>query len=204
MASEAPQASKVSPPMVQTRDRRQSFWGARATLAVFILALFIVQRRTDIAPTEEVTKAENYIDTYTVQVSSRQYDETGRESRLLESEQAAHYAISDESVLENPKIRSRSTTGKLWETRAKNGKVRAGGDVYDLWDTVFIEAVNGDSTARMDSLVFYSDKGQAETDDEVVIDTNIGQTTGIGMSANLHHEVLQLHSEVRSVFEPIR
>lgn len=186
------------------RDRRQHFWGARATLAVFILALFIVQRGANIDPIEQTPKTEDFVDTYTVKVSSRQYDETGRQIRLLESEQAAHFALSDESVLQHPKIRSRSTTGKLWETRARNGKVRPGGDVYDLWDTVFIEAVGGDSTARMDSLVFYSEKGQAETKDEVVIDTNIGQTTGVGMSANLHREVLELHSEVRSVFEPMR
>lgn len=186
------------------RDRRQRLWGARATLALFILALFIVQRRTDIAPAEEVAKIENYVDTYTVNVRSQQYGEDGRQTRMLESAQAAHYAVSDESVLQHPKIRSLSNTGKMWETRAVNGKVRPGGDVYDLWGTVFIEAVSGDSTARMDSLVFYSDRGQAETSDEVVIDTNIGQTIGVGMSANLHQEVLELHSEVRSVFDPVR
>ncbi|MEM8499502.1 MAG: LPS export ABC transporter periplasmic protein LptC [Pseudomonadota bacterium] len=188
----------------ETPDKTRKPFGALAMLAVVILAIFVKQRHSDIIVDEASRSSQDFVDTYTVGVSSKRFNDEGKQSRLLEAEYAAHYSVSDETLLQAPKIQSISDTGKIWETSARSGKVRPGGDVYDLWNTVLIERIQGDTVARTDKLTYDALQGQATTQEEVIIDTRIGQTVGIGMTASLNKEVLKLHSEVRSVFEPPR
>lgn len=188
----------------QRSEHRRRPYGALAFVALLILALFVRQRHSDIIITEAPSSDDNYVDTYTVEVSSQLYDRNGRKVRLLEADYAAHYALSDESILQAPSILSTSDSGKSWQTSARNGKVRPGGNIFDLWNTVLIQRVNGDTVMRSDTLTYHSDQGVAETKDEVVIDSKIGQTIGVGMTANINTEVIRLNSEVRSVFEPPR
>lgn len=188
----------------ETTDKSRKPYGALAILAVVILAIFVKQRHSDIIIDEVGRSSQDFVDTYTVGVSSKRFGEEGKQSRLLEADYAAHYSTSDETLLQAPKIQSISDTGKIWETSARSGKVRPGGDVYDLWNTVLIERIEGDTVARTDKLTYDALQGQARTQEEVIIDTRIGQTVGRGMTASLNEEVLKLHSEVRSVFEPPR
>ncbi len=188
----------------EINDKSRKPYGALALLAVIILAIFVKQRHSDLIVDEVNRGSQDVVDTYTVGVSSTRFNEEGGKSRLMEAEYAAHYSMSDETLLQAPRIQNISDTGKIWETSARNGKVRPGGDVYDLWNTVLIERIQGDTVARTDKLTYDALLGQARTQEEVIIDTRIGQTIGIGMTASLNDEVLTLHSEVRSVFEPLR
>ncbi len=188
--------------MTEQPSPKRRPYGALVVLAVLILAVFVRQRHSDIVPVDVIEEQENYVDTYTIDVQSTQFGKDGKIKRTLSADYAAHYALSDESILQAPAIERTSETGKIWRTSARNGKVRAGGDVFDLWNTVLITRLDGDLLARSDTLTFYSDRGQVETNDEVIIDSRIGQTIGVGMSANLNSEVLRLNSKVRSVFDP--
>lgn len=183
-------------------ERKAGSFGVLAGITLIILALFIRQRHTDIVPIEDIVENENFVDTYTMQVTSTQFNDQGEIARVVKADSAVHYALSDESVLKAPNIQSTSDRGKMWHTSARNGKVRPDGSTYDLWNTVLIEQLNGDALARTDRLTFFSSKGIAKTSKEVVIDSRAGQTVGVGMRANLNTEVINLNSEVRSVFEP--
>lgn len=188
----------------ENTDKLRKPYGVLALLAVLILAIFVKQRHSDIIVDEARPSGQDFVDTYTVGVSSKRFSEEGKQIRLMEAEYAAHYSLSDETLLQAPKIQSISDTGKIWETSARSGKVRPGGDVYDLWNTVLVQRIQGDTVARTDKLTYDALQGQARTKEEVIIDTRIGQTVGLGMTASLNKEVLKLHSEVRSVFEPPR
>jgi len=188
--------------MAERRDKRTKSYGAILTITLVMLALFVRQRHTDIVPAEDIVEKENFVDTYTMNVRSTQFDEQGQIARIVKADSAAHYALSDESVLDAPNIQSTSARGKTWQTSARKGKVRPNGSTYDLWNTVLIEQIDGDALARTESLTFFSATGIAKTKKEVIIDSKVGQTIGVGMRADLNKEVIKLESEVRSVFEP--
>lgn len=175
-----------------------------ALFAALLLTLFMNQRHSDISLREPSLAAQNFVDSYTVEVKSKQFDESGRKTREMQADYAAHYSLTDESLLQSPSILSFSESNKQWRTSAENGKVRSGGHVFDLWTGVKIARLGSETVAQTDKLSFDSALGVANTESSVRIDSNLGVTTGTGMTANINQETVKLLSEVRSEFKPLR
>ncbi len=114
--------------------------------------------------------------------------------------------FTDENLtrMEIPELHLRSATQAPWDIDSREGFIRQSEtpeqtmeDIVYLRDQVRMEQENPNSgtiTLRSDSFYLYPDRQFAETQQDVIIDTEVGRTTAAGLTADLDTGVIRLSS----------
>ena len=132
----------------------------------------------------------------------------------LRADGSLHYRLRASAIRQfNSDELTRMTTPELhltnikqppWDIGSRHGYIRSRTnpegnpeEVVYLRDTVKMvqeHPVNGQITLRSESFYIYPDRQYAETDQDVMIDTEVGRTTAAGMRADLKTGTLNLSS----------
>lgn len=133
-----------------------------------------------------------------------QYLSTGAMKYQLESKQIRHFDNTNLTRLAEPILTLHHESQPPWKITAEHGYVRerpnAGGtaeEVVYLRRDVTLEQVYEDGRRlRLESpyLYIFPDRQYAETEQAVMIDTDVGRTTGVGFRGDLQRGLLKLSS----------
>ena len=118
-------------------------------------------------------------------LSALETDATGQPSRRLQAERLRHYADEDLSELDEPRLVLYRADGPPWFAQAQLGRVQAGGDQVRLTGAVRFDR-EADATSRAvhlqtEAMDLWRQKGLAETDQPVRIDSDGDSVTANGM-----------------------
>ena len=140
-------------------------------------------------------------------VSFRQFRADGSLQYRLDA--ASINQFSDQSLTRmiEPDLLLLSTTQAPWRIRSAHGYLRqrpgpdgVNEDVVFLREDVVLtqdHTINGPITIRSDSFYIYPDREYAETEQDVMIDTEVGRTKAVGMRADMKSGLLILSSSER-------
>lgn len=134
----------------------------------------------------------------------RQFTESGALNYELLATTIRHFEYDAITRLQSPDLTMYSTTGLPWRTTAGQGFIRKeiGPDqvpeeLVFLRSRVVLRQREDDGrfmTLKTPHLYVYPDRQYAQTDQSVTIDTDVGQTTAVGMAANLAKGTVLLSS----------
>ena len=161
-------------------------------------------KKIRLSKTEE-TRKETDPDFYMTDVDSIQYNLNGDPEYQLSSNEISHYPHNDITDITLPHIIMYQEDGSPWRLSALRGRILPGGDVVELWDEVQVKYEPlDDSPAQLttESLRIFPDKEYAESDQAVMIETQQGTTTAIGLQADLKTNRMKLLKKVRGKYEP--
>ena len=133
-----------------------------------------------------------------------QYREDGSLSYRLLAERLRHFDDEQRTSLDAPRLTLESGEEAPWELAAARGFVtttesadRGTEEVVYLRDAVHMEQQHADGQfLRLDTsaLDYYPERRYAETDRDVMIDTDIGRTRAVGLKCELREGLLYLSS----------
>ncbi len=116
-------------------------------------------------------------------------------------------ATQERTELEQPQFHLANAPEPPWDISSAHGELRqqdAGSQtaeeiLYLTEDVVMHQQhpQNGVLTIRSDSFTIFPKREYAETDDDVIIDTDVGRTEAAGMSADLASGLLSLSSSAK-------
>jgi len=125
----------------------------------------------------------------------------GRPRYYLQAAGMQHYADDDTSQLSMPSLTIYRLGAPPWRVRSERAQVAAGGESVLLRDDVRIRRLAAERRDAMEIstswLRVVPAKQYADTDQPVVIETDLGVTRAVGMYADLKHRQLHLLDQVR-------
>jgi LPS export ABC transporter protein LptC len=197
----------VTKPATVTGGSRATRWwaGAVTTAALVVAALLLVE---PFAPTPEPLELPAELlgepDLYMEDAIITQYQPDGTMKYQLASHQIRHFERDNLTRLTAPRLTLHSQTQPPWTVESDHGYVRRRTNhLGDSEETVFLRR-NVKLEQRYDdgrhlrlespSLYIFPDAQYAETDQNVIVDSDISRTMGVGLQGNLQHGVLKLFS----------
>ncbi len=143
-------------------------------------------------------------DMYGQGISFHQLHEDGSLHYRLNAETIRQYEQDELTRMDIPHLHLRSKEQPPWDIYSQSGFIRKrpGSDGVPE-DIVFLREkvrmvqehpTNGTVTLRSETFYLYPDRQFAETDQDVIIDTEVGRTTAAGMVADLETGVMKLSS----------
>ena len=151
--------------------------------------------------TSDTTVEVNTPDIFGREVQFNQLREDGSLHYRLKADSIRQFLDENLTRMEVPEVHLRNPDQPPWDIYAQEGFIRkleqSAQDVVFLRSAVRMvqdHPVNGQITLRSESFYLYPDRQYAQTEDDVIIDTEVGRTTAAGMSANLDTGVLTLTS----------
>ncbi|MGI9295313.1 MAG: LPS export ABC transporter periplasmic protein LptC [Pseudomonadales bacterium] len=173
---------------------------ATLALVIVLIGVRVWERSGDGTLSVVEVAKEEVADNYSTDITALQFNEAGVLQYHLHAEQAAHYLHTDTALVQRPILLSYGEDGTIWRSVANHGKVRAGGDIVDLWDNVVIRRTDDSARITTDEVTFNTLKGDADTAAKVTITTPTSQLQGIGMHANINTEIVNLLDDVRGTY----
>jgi lipopolysaccharide export system protein LptC len=156
---------------------------------------------TPVESTEVITDAP---DLYMEDAAITQYGRDGSVQYRLDSATIRHFDVENLTRLESPVFELFRTGGLPWHVRSTHGYIRYRSqtpppqeEVVFLRENVLLEqrSLDGEFVKlTTDALYVYPDRRYAETDRPVMIDTNSGRTTAVGLQGDLGRGLLKLFS----------
>ncbi len=160
------------------------------------------QHESVASPTEVVER--NQADLFGKDVRFNQLHQDGQLHYRLHATSIRQFDDEQLTQMTDPKFHLRSATQAPWDIDANEGfisKKEAGSgtleDVIFLRKAVQMEQhnpTNGRITLRSEAIYIYPDRQLAESQQDVIIDTEVGRTTAAGLSANLDSGFIKLSS----------
>lgn len=190
----------------QERDQgHRRLVGITTTLAIIVGAFVLFEPETG---SEEVTALPPELadepDLYMEDATITQYQKDGSLQYQLFSTEIRHFEAAQLTRLVAPSLEMHSPGKPPWSVSAGHGYIRkralpSGGDeeVVFLRENVLLEQRYEDGQrlkVRSSSMYIYPDRQYAETDQDVMIDTNVGRTQAIGMQGDLQRGLFNLSS----------
>lgn len=156
------------------------------------------------APTAELPAAlAGEPDVYMRDATITQYAATGRVKYRLASTRLRYFERDALTRLIDPDLWLYNETQQPWQIRAAHGYVRQSTlrreaeEVIFLRDRVVVSQRYADGRhirMRSPALYLYPDRQYAETDQDVMIDTDVGRTKAVGLQGDLQRGLLTLFS----------
>ena len=192
-----------------TRLSMRSF--GRFVLAFCCLALIVWLGYQQFYAPDKARSAEssdntepNHADVYGETINFTQLKPDGRVHYKLQAQTITQYEDDQLSYLEEPRLHLTSADAAPWDIQAKLGKIEQRGTADgQLEDVVFLtedvvmvqsDPNNGLTTLRSAAFQIYPDREFAETDQNVMIDTQVGRTMAGGMQTDMATGLLILRS----------
>jgi len=177
-------------------------WATGALVAAFVVYQLI--GRDAPAPDEQEAVMRNEPDIYAEDVLFNQLRGDGSLHYRLQAEVIRQFNRDQLTRLTEPDLHLLNPEQPPWDIGARHGYIRKRpGPDGNPEEVVYLrEAVelvqqhpqNGQITLRSESFYIYPNRQFAETDQNVMIDTEVGRTQAAGMTANLQTGLLNLTS----------
>ncbi len=183
----------------------RSFWSVLALVGVgsgawFVFAQFDEDPGTSELPAELRDEPDLYIEEAVI----TQFREDGTLKYRLTSEQIRHFESDKMTRLHLPELDLYNADNPPWHLASVRGYIREGTtpsgeteEVVYLRESVTVRQQFEDgryTTLHCSSLYLYPDRQYVETDQDVMIDTEVGRTRAVGLKANLERGLLRLSS----------
>ena len=160
------------------------------------------------APPEPLEQRADEPDLYMQDATITQYGADGAAQYRLDSSSIRHFERDNLTRLTAPRFELYRSTGQPWLVRSDHGYIRyrrEASEVHEvrteevvyLRDHVLLERHADDGTfvtLETEALYIYPDRRFAETDQPVMIDTNSGRTSAVGLEGDLGRGLLKLFS----------
>ncbi|MCZ6641572.1 MAG: LPS export ABC transporter periplasmic protein LptC [Gammaproteobacteria bacterium] len=199
--------SFVNPTMDNTIRHRpmRSFWSVLALVGVGSGVWFLFGQ-LDEDPTNRELPAElvDEPDLYIEEAVITQFREDGTLKYRLSSAQIRHFETDKLTRLYAPELDLYNVANPPWHLASVRGYIREGttpsGDTEEvvyLRESVTVRQQFEDGrymNLHSPSLYLYPDRQYVETDQDVMIDTEVGRTLAVGLKADLERGVLKLSS----------
>lgn len=160
------------------------------------------------APTEPVAvapKARHIPDFFLTEFELTSMDRGGAPRYRLHALGMTHYVDNDTAELVVPHMTMFRDGAPPWEGRSATGWVAGGGEMVGLSGDVVIERPGAAAAPgieiRTDEMEVWPEREYAETDRPVTLRDALGVTQAVGMRADFGRHVLELHAEVRGVYD---
>lgn len=144
-------------------------------------------------------------DYYFTDFDLHSFERPGAPTYVLQGERMTHYADNDTATLIAPALDYRASAGALWHATAERGRIGPGGDRVELIREVVIDRSAEASSPlvfRTSRLTVFTAAGRAETDRPVTGTGRGWRTRGTGMTAWFERDLVELHAEVTTHYEP--
>ena len=148
--------------------------------------------------------ADSEPDIYGKNVQFNQLNPDGSLHYRLRAREIEQYAQGQTTEMIEPNLHLLSTQQPPWDIDAQEGNIRVtrtddGAREERVELDINVEMVQshpekGVVTLKSQAFVLFPDRQYAETDQNVIIDTEVGRTVAAGLSADLNSGVLQLSS----------
>ncbi len=209
-----PQAP-TSPPVTEvsrtgsskSRFRRQQNALLAAILAVLVLALLFID--FDPPATDPPEAIDRYPDAYLFDMESREFNQEGRTHYTVRAFSALYYSgeprPDGHAVFSRPRLTFYGEGRPPWQLRADTGRGDPGGERLSLSSNVRLWQAEGDTDIAellTEELHINLRARYAETGKTVTMRSEQSLTTAVGLRAFLDTEVVELLSEVESIYEP--
>ena len=179
---------------------------ALALLLAAVSGLYWVDTLRRTTPeTAEPAPAAREPDYYFTGFELRSFERAGAPTYSLQGERMTHYDDDDTATIAAPVLDYRAPEGALWHVTAERGHVGPGGDRVDLVREVVVDRSAEASSPmefRTSRLTVLTAAGRAETDRPVTGTAPTWRTRGTGMTAWFDRDLVELHSEVTTRYEP--
>lgn len=172
--------------------------------ACLLLVALTTDWQTESTPPEPVETLADAPDLYMEGAAITQYGRDGGVAYRLDSATIRHFDVENLTRLEAPVFELFRAGGLPWHVRSTHGYIRyrtqtppPQEEVVYLRENVLLEQGTGDGDfvkLTTDALYVYPDRRYAETDRPVMIDTNSGRTTAVGLQGDLGRGLLKLFS----------
>ncbi len=187
------------------RGQRGLGW-ITTTLTIIVGAYVLFEPETgsevvDALPPELADEPDLYMEDATI----TQYQDDGTLKYQLVSAEIRHFEADQLTRLVTPSLKLYSPGKPPWMISSAHGYIRkralpSGGneEVVFLRENVLLEQRYDDGQhlkLRCSSMYLYPDRQYAETDQDVMIDTEVGRTQAIGMQGDLQRGLLNLFSK---------
>lgn len=146
-------------------------------------------------------------DLYMEDVIITQYRPNGRMKYQLASHQIRHFERDNLTRLAAPRLTLHNETQPPWKIESDHGYIRHRTNPAGVSEEVVFLRRNVKLEQRYDdgrrlrlecpSLYIFPDRQYAETQQNVIVDSDISRTTGVGFQGDLQHGVLKLFSSAR-------
>lgn len=180
--------------------------GFAAGLTIVVILLLVWFNQDDQAPSEQTRPANTNVepDLFGQNVSFNQLRPDGSLYYSLRAEAIRQFDTEDLTRMTAPKLKLLNPDQPPWDIASKHGYIRKraspGGtpeEVVFLREKVELlqhHPEMGTVTMRSEAFYIYPDRQYAQTDQDVIIDTNVGRTKAGGLKANLENGLLKLSS----------
>lgn len=137
-------------------------------------------------------------------LSLKNYNGKGSLSQQIESEQATHYPHNNSIVFEQPRVILQNEVTPQWGITSQSGELIAdktlalSGNIQ----VVPLQDASGQFSLSTEQLTIDLEKHIADTDAQVIIESNNTKLKAIGMNMNLNNQTTVFKSQVRGLHEP--
>ena len=184
---------------------KQLLVGVVLAVGSLLLAFYAAPWRGTLTPRELPPELADEPDLYMQEATITQYQDDGTIRYRLSSAQIRHFEVEQVTRLLGPDLTLFNHPEPPWEITSERGYIRrrpneAGveEEVVFLRDDVVLEKSRGDGeqiTMRSPTFDIYPERQYAETDQDVMIDTQVGRTSAHGLQGDLKRGLLKLFSK---------
>ncbi len=189
------------------RSTRWWVWAAAAVTLVVAAILLVEPFAPSPGPLELPPELLGEPDLYMEDAIITQYQPDGSMKYQLVSHQIRHFERDGLTRLTAPRLTLHNQTQPPWKVESDHGYVRRRtNDLGEAEETVFLRS-NVKLEQRYDdgrrlrlespSLYIFPDAQYAETEQNVIVDSDISRTKGVGLQGNLQSGVLKLFSSAQ-------
>ena len=176
--------------------------GVLLAVGALLLTFYFAPWRGTVAPGELPPELAGEPDLYMEQARITQFQDDGSIQYRLTALEIRHFEEERFTRLLQPDLELHNDPDPPWRVTSKRGEIHgvagtAGGEQVLLRDSVVVHHAGPDAgymTIRCDSLDVYPERKYAETEGDVMIDTDVGRTAARGMQADLTRGSLKLSS----------
>lgn len=150
----------------------------------------------------ELPTADSYMSATRTQV----FDDQGRLSYSLTTEQSEYYEDEEKMLMTRPRLVSAGTRtpAEPWYLKADRGVLHNADRRVELLDNVVVwrEGTQGRDELRTSKLEYLPDDSRVRTDRAVILLSGNSTTHAVGLDGDLEHQSYHLLSQVRTIHQP--
>ena len=159
------------------------------------------QSSHDVTPSSTLEQEPDYI----VQgLSAQSFSEDGLLTQEINAVSATHYPNGDITVLVKPAIILHENNLPKWGVRSESGRILKQKNIHLSGDVIIVPLHPGGAVFSLTtpSLHIDLDSQMADTEDNVVIESDSSELLATGMSINLKNQYVEFKSQVRGRHDP--
>ncbi|MGV6826532.1 MAG: LPS export ABC transporter periplasmic protein LptC [bacterium] len=183
----------------------RSFLGLISIAALLGVGIILVEPDAPKQPEKKEQFTDNSIDYYIEDFRVTTMDANGQPERILQANQLKHFLDDETTELKHPQLTVRSENGQTWHVQSTSGWLSGDGELLLLNGDVDIRGEGSPEHRPMHlvtrDLRVQPEQNYAETDADVVIESEQNRVTATGMQAWLKHPArIKLLSNTRGKY----